>query len=424
MNEIIASYYDFNYQYTDVRFYGFNRANYTAIGPTLRNATAAVMYDSCLVNSTCAKVMSGYSTSVVQSTLQTYVSATFNAILNAIPADGSRTYLPYGSNTNALSIFTAAATFGQEVYGVHDAITLAAGAGNFTLSQLQAIQKMGVYLSGGASVYERMMMQLAFYGWDCFQGVIGDPATDPNFRRRDTTLAPSPVDLHKSAIGSINYVDKYHDLDVVSHLRGSARSVLKTMTMDRYFANLSTTLEPTFSQFHLHPRTCESLDNVNANIVNIQSIARGTCGVLGVLGGLFDIGEAIDGAGALSNWLPALKLASNVQYNTLQITLTSVSTLCTVPGLNSPCYPSPGVYTFDDAETAGTVFALLKDLVVVGVKGASGTAALTIGFDVACAALPIALQAYQNAAACCASNCNSPVCYAASIACAITGLQC
>jgi hypothetical protein len=86
--------------------------------------------------------MSTYSTAVVQTTLTKYVAATFNAVLNVIPANGTKTYqpYPYSMRANVMDIFTSATSFGSEIYGVHDLVTLAAAQGNLTLAGLQGLQ--------------------------------------------------------------------------------------------------------------------------------------------------------------------------------------------------------------------------------------------------------------------------------------------
>jgi hypothetical protein len=417
----------FNYQYTSVAFYGFNRANYTLVGPVLRNSTAALMYASCFTNSTCNATMSTYSPATVQSTLNTYIAATFNAMLDLIPANGTRLYQPSYSPANMMSIFTSATSWSNEIYGVHDLVTLAAADGKLTLAGLEALQKLAIYLKGGPSVYENMMNRLAFYGYGSYSHTIYDPAASTNTRRDYESLSDGGKSKHgiprwrqdrfdrEQVRNSITYIDKYQDLLAVSKLRGRDRGVLMNMTMDKYVASSSKEVVRL-----VQPRTCGASDGVQRTIDNLISIAQGTCDVIGIANNIFDIGQIATDASLMTKWMPALGKFGSAQLSLMSIVATATSNLCNIAGTQSPCFPSPVVYSLDLYDKADSVLGLIGDFAKVGTPGG----ALVIGADIACATLPLAIDTYQQAAKCCGSNCASVACFAASLQCAISGMPC
>jgi hypothetical protein len=76
------------------------------------------------------------------------------------------------------------------------------------------------------------MTRLAFYGWDSYYNTISEPATATSSKRSTDQLSNLVFVSHHGrlpidhAVGYVGYVDKYHDLQVISKLRGRDRRVL------------------------------------------------------------------------------------------------------------------------------------------------------------------------------------------------------
>jgi len=330
--------------------------------------------------------------------IRSHVNKSASELARSIPTDHSKLYYPGENEANMASIFTAALKPSNEILGIHDLYTYAAANGSITEAELNAQQLLAIYLDGGASTFESMINHIAFWSWDCYAGTIKNGPLGMTKRNYDQS-------------STLSYTDKESDLIKLSTTRGRDRKLVASLEMSKYWP----TNHVLQTERAIIARECHRTTTTTQYADQAQKIITSTCNVLGILGGLYDIGRVF-GDPRTRRGIPALGQFANSQVSLAQITLGGVATLCTATGLDGMCYPQSAVWLFDHAEQIGNAYT------VIGiVAGAAEGGPVKVGLDLACIAAPYAFKAYKNAATCCSGNCNSPACIAGSIACAVVG---
>lgn len=214
---------------------------------------------------------------------------------------------------------------------------------------------------------------------------------------------------------------KLDDLLRIAKLRGPARKIVKSLQMSNYQDLILPLPLSSKSLPGLDKRDCSSIDTITSIQGHLQAVSV-LCSLSTIQQSWLQLSQlnkiiAFEATGVANQLAVAAKAFGVTQVDVVSSVTAAVSIVCNVR--QASCFPSSNG-DFWIANNFGNVVSVTS--LALGV--ATGASAFGLAVNVACLVDGLALNSYDNAAKCCAQNCNSPACTAGGIACGFTGLQC